>query len=212
MDTVEHAEDSSLNIQNDFFNNARKNHSRLTVFLTNGQRISGLIRSFDKFTVILETRNGDQMVFKHAITTVAAARPGDEDFRGPRPNRPPMGDRGGDRRPGGPGRPRPGGPPGGPGQGRPQGAPGGEGPNASGPRHDGDHRPRAGGGPQGKSFGNYMDLSALQPGKPAPAGEVTPAPAEAGPAKPAPVPTGEPAATPAPEGGAPAPETTPDAS
>lgn len=162
MDTVEHTEDSSLNIQNDFFNNARKNHTRITVFLTNGQRISGLIRSFDKFTLILETRNGDQMVFKHAITTVAAARPGDEEFRGPRPNRPPMGDRQGEHRPGGMGRPPRSGPPSGPPQGRPPGGPGGEVAQAGPRQPEGDRRPRGGSTPPGKAFGNFLDLSSVQ--------------------------------------------------
>ena len=162
MDTVEHVEDSSLNIQNDFFNNARKNHTRITVFLTNGQRISGLIRSFDKFTVILETRNGDQMVFKHAVTTVAMARPGDEDFRGPRPARP-AGDRAGEHRPGGGRPPRFG--PGGPPQGRPGGPPGADPSRHSGPRPEGESRPRGGSGPQGKSFGNFLDLSSLNKDK-----------------------------------------------
>jgi len=188
MDTVEHTEDSSLNIQNDFFNNARKNHTRITVFLTNGQRISGLIRSFDKFTLILETRNGDQMVFKHAITTVAGARPGDEDFRGARPGRPPMGDRGGDHRPGGPGRPPRTAPPGGPPQGRPPGAPAGEAAHAGGPKHEGDHRPRGGSGPQGKSFGNFMDLSSIQKAK----NEAAGAGADGAPAAEKPMPAQEP--------------------
>ncbi len=184
METGNHADDSTLNIQNDFFNNARKNRSHITVFLTNGQRISGLIRSFDKFTLIMETRNGDQMVFKHAITTVAASRPGDEDYRGPRPQRPPMGARGGDQRPrGGPGGPpqrAPYAPPPGAAQGQPP-RDGGPQREPGGHRPEGDARPRGGSGPQGKSFGNYLDLSALHKN----AGEAAPA-AEAAPPSPAP--------------------------
>src|SRR5262245_47276859 len=127
MDTVTHNDEAGLNIQNDYFNNARKNRTRITIFLTNGQRITGLIRSFDKFTVIMETRTGDQMLFKHAITSVATALPNDREGRGPRPphrpgDRPPQGDSrrpyagGPGGRPGGPGAPGgPGGPGGGPG-------------------------------------------------------------------------------------------------
>jgi len=61
------------NLQNDFFNTARKERSTVTVFLANGKKLVGRIRSFDKFTLLLDTPNGDLMVFKHAISTVAAA-------------------------------------------------------------------------------------------------------------------------------------------
>ena len=187
MEDGAHVDDSSLNIQNDYFNNARKNRTRITVFLTNGQRITGLIRSFDKFTVILETRNGDQMVFKHAITSVAHALLNQQDGRGPRP---PMRPGGHDRQDG-----RPHGAPGG----RPQGPghPAGPHPGGTpeGPRPGTDSRPRAISGPQGRSFGNYMDLSGVKvaPGSAPPSpGPSEPAPAEgAGPAAAGPAPTPE---------------------
>ena len=78
-------ETESGSIQNEFFNRARKDHALLTVFLANGRRLMGRIRAFDKFTILLETSHGDQMVFKHAIATVAPARPGavDDDPSGP---------------------------------------------------------------------------------------------------------------------------------
>jgi host factor-I protein len=66
--------ENPLNIQNTFFNQARKDRAKVTVYLTNGIKLVGRIKSFDKFTVILESGSGDQMVFKHAISTVAAMR------------------------------------------------------------------------------------------------------------------------------------------
>jgi host factor-I protein len=66
--------DNPLNIQNTFFNQARKDRCRVTVYLTSGIKLVGRIKSFDKFTVILESSNGDQMIFKHAISTVSAQR------------------------------------------------------------------------------------------------------------------------------------------
>lgn len=77
-------ETESGGIQNEFFNRARKEHALLTVFLANGKRLIGRVRAFDKFTILLETNDGDQMVFKHAIATVAPARPGaaDDDASG----------------------------------------------------------------------------------------------------------------------------------
>ena len=60
-------------IQNEFFNRARKERAPLTVSLTDGSRLIGRLRAFDKFTILLETSHGDQMVFKHAIATVETA-------------------------------------------------------------------------------------------------------------------------------------------
>jgi host factor-I protein len=180
METVTPNEEGSLNIQNDYFNNARRSRTRITVFLTNGQRITGFIRSFDRFTVILETRNGDQMIFKHAITSVGNALAMEMDRRGGRPPRPGMGDRGGDQRPHG--GPRPQGPPGG-------GAPhhGGPPPREGGPRPDAETRMRGTSGPQGKTFGNFMDLSAVKKGA---SGEAPPSEeAPAAPAAPAAAPS-----------------------
>jgi host factor-I protein len=144
MESVSQTDDSSLNIQNDYFNKARKNHTRITVVLGNGQRISGFIRSFDKFTLILDTRNGDQMIFKHAISTVAPAHQGDREVRGPRPPR----HHGGGRPPH-------------------QGRPGGEAPpprEGGPPREKGSFRQRAASAPSGKAFGNYMDLTSVSKG------------------------------------------------
>jgi len=66
-------ESENAGIQNDFFNRARKDKSVLAVVLANGKRLTGRIRAFDKFTILLDTDHGDQMVFKHAIATVGPA-------------------------------------------------------------------------------------------------------------------------------------------
>jgi host factor-I protein len=58
------------NIQNDYFNQVRREKKRIAVFLNNGKRLTGRIKSFDKFTILLETSQGEQIVFKHAISTV----------------------------------------------------------------------------------------------------------------------------------------------
>jgi host factor-I protein len=59
------------NLQNDFFNHARKEHRTVTIFLTNGKRLTGRIKSFDKFTLLLDGPHGELMLFKHAISTVS---------------------------------------------------------------------------------------------------------------------------------------------
>lgn len=68
-------EQDGSNIQNSFFNKVRKDRTRVSITLNGGHRIAGFVRSFDRFTLLLDTRQGDQMVFKHAIATVAAYVP-----------------------------------------------------------------------------------------------------------------------------------------
>lgn len=66
-------EGESRNLQNDYFNAARKARTALTVYLNNGKKLTGRIKSFDKFTLLLETHQGDLMVFKHAVSSVGSA-------------------------------------------------------------------------------------------------------------------------------------------
>jgi host factor-I protein len=62
------------NIQDSFLNTARKDKSVITIYLLSGVKLSGRIRSFDKYSVVLETNNQEQLIFKHAISTVVMAR------------------------------------------------------------------------------------------------------------------------------------------
>lgn len=63
------------NIQEAFLNNARKEKMFLTVYLMSGVKLSGRIKSFDKYSVVLETNNQEQLIFKHAISTVVVSKP-----------------------------------------------------------------------------------------------------------------------------------------
>jgi host factor-I protein len=63
------------NIQEAFLNNARKEKTFLTIYLMSGVKLSGRIKSFDKYSVILEANNQEQLIFKHAISTVVVSRP-----------------------------------------------------------------------------------------------------------------------------------------
>src|SRR5262249_46909002 len=62
------------NIQDVFLNNARRDKTVTTIYLMSGVKLTGRIKSFDKYSVILESNNQDQLIFKHAISTVAAGR------------------------------------------------------------------------------------------------------------------------------------------
>src|SRR5258705_11241430 len=62
------------NIQDSFLNTARKDKSQITIYLLSGAKLTGRIRSFDKYSVVLETNNQEHLIFKHAISTVYMAK------------------------------------------------------------------------------------------------------------------------------------------
>ncbi|MFA9557997.1 RNA chaperone Hfq [Evansella sp. AB-rgal1] len=63
-----------VNIQDQFLNQLRKENIPVTVFLTNGFQLRGFVKSFDNFTVILDTDGKQQLVYKHAISTFSPQR------------------------------------------------------------------------------------------------------------------------------------------
>jgi host factor-I protein len=63
------------NIQEAFLNNARKDKTYLTIYLMSGVKLSGRIKSFDKYSVVLEANSQEQLIFKHAISTVVISKP-----------------------------------------------------------------------------------------------------------------------------------------
>ena len=62
------------NIQDAFLNNARKEKSVITIYLLSGVKLSGRIKSFDKYSLVLETNNQEQLIFKHAVSTVVTVK------------------------------------------------------------------------------------------------------------------------------------------
>ncbi|MBH0229368.1 RNA chaperone Hfq [Halobacillus yeomjeoni] len=64
----------SVNIQDTYLNQLRKERMQVTVFLLNGFQLRGVIKAFDNFTVLLETDGKQQLIFKHAISTFAPAK------------------------------------------------------------------------------------------------------------------------------------------
>ena len=63
------------NLQDTFLNKARQERVPVTVFLTNGFQMRGEIRGFDNFVVMVESDGRQQMIYKHAISTLAPIRP-----------------------------------------------------------------------------------------------------------------------------------------
>ncbi len=68
------------NLQDNFLNQLRKDRSTVTMFLMNGFQLHGIVKGFDGFTVVLDSDGKQQLIYKHAISTVVPPRP--LDFEG----------------------------------------------------------------------------------------------------------------------------------
>ena len=73
-------EKPAQNIQDSFLNTARREKIAVTIYLLSGVKLTGRIRSFDKYCLILESGSLEQMVFKHAISTLVLPRASHRDF------------------------------------------------------------------------------------------------------------------------------------
>ena len=62
------------NLQDTFLNRARAERVPLTLFLMNGFQLRGVLRAFDNFTVVLDSDGKQQLIYKHAISTIVPAR------------------------------------------------------------------------------------------------------------------------------------------
>ena len=65
---------AAQNIQDAFLNSARRERINVVIHLLQGATLSGRIKSFDKFSLILESSTQEQLIFKHAISTISQAR------------------------------------------------------------------------------------------------------------------------------------------
>lgn len=63
-----------LNLQDILLNQVRKEKILVTVFLTNGFQLKGVVKGFDNFIVLIETDGKQQMIYKHAISTLVPIR------------------------------------------------------------------------------------------------------------------------------------------
>ncbi|ADZ83950.1 RNA chaperone Hfq [Cellulosilyticum sp. ST5] len=64
-----------INLQDVLLNQLRKDKISIIVFLTNGFQLKGIIKGFDNFVVILESEGKQQMIYKHAISTLVPSKP-----------------------------------------------------------------------------------------------------------------------------------------
>ena len=63
------------NYQDIFLNQARRERTMLTVFLMNGFQMRGVITGFDQFVILLQSDGRQQMIYKHAVSTMPPAVP-----------------------------------------------------------------------------------------------------------------------------------------
>lgn len=64
----------NINLQDDFLNQVRKANTLITVFLISGYQIKGHVKGFDNFTLIMESEGKQQMIYKHAISTIIPSK------------------------------------------------------------------------------------------------------------------------------------------
>ncbi len=67
---------SSQNLQDTFLNQVRRERSLVAIYLVSGVKLTGRIRGFDKYSVVLEAGQQEQLIFKHAISTISVMRSG----------------------------------------------------------------------------------------------------------------------------------------
>ena len=65
----------TINLQDAFLNQARRDRLNVTMFLMNGFQLHGIVRGFDGFTVVLDSEGKQQLIYKHAISTIVPPRP-----------------------------------------------------------------------------------------------------------------------------------------
>lgn len=61
---------STSNLQDLFLNSSRRNKIPVTIYLTNGFQLNGLVQGFDNFTIILDNDGKQMMIYKHAVSTI----------------------------------------------------------------------------------------------------------------------------------------------
>ena len=65
----------TINLQDAFLNQARRERLNVTMFLMNGFQLHGVVKGFDGFTVVLDSEGRQQLIYQHAISTIVPPRP-----------------------------------------------------------------------------------------------------------------------------------------
>lgn len=65
---------AAMNLQDSFLNQVRRENSEVNILLVNGKSLRGTVKGFDNFTVIINSRNGQHLIYKHAIAQLLSHR------------------------------------------------------------------------------------------------------------------------------------------
>ncbi len=60
-----------LNLQDVFLNSVRRDHTTIIIYLMNGFQIKGQVKGFDNYTVVVDSEGRQQLIYKHAISTIS---------------------------------------------------------------------------------------------------------------------------------------------
>ena len=66
---------NNTDLQDTFLNNVRKSSTQVTIHLVNGFQIKGIVKGFDNFVIMMDVMGRQQMVYKHAVSTISPSRP-----------------------------------------------------------------------------------------------------------------------------------------
>ena len=62
---------SNISLQDVFLNQVRKEHVPITIYLVNGYQLKGYVKGFDNYTIVMEMEGKQQLVYKHAVSTIS---------------------------------------------------------------------------------------------------------------------------------------------
>lgn len=65
----------NINLQDVFLNQVRKEHTPITIYLVNGFQLKGMVKGFDNYTIVLDNEGKQQLVYKHAVSTIMPLKP-----------------------------------------------------------------------------------------------------------------------------------------
>jgi host factor-I protein len=66
---------ATINLQDVFLNQVRKEHVHITIYLVNGFQLKGMVKGFDSYTIVLESDGKQHLIYKHAISTITPVKP-----------------------------------------------------------------------------------------------------------------------------------------
>ncbi|MGV8152886.1 MAG: RNA chaperone Hfq [Alkaliphilus sp.] len=64
----------SINLQDLFLNQVRKEKTVITIYLVNGFQLKGYVKGFDNYTIVLDSDGKQQLIYKHAVSTILPSR------------------------------------------------------------------------------------------------------------------------------------------